>query len=115
MTWRHRDETGGVTLFALSCLALLLFLGAALGVVAAMVRVHRSAQAAADLAALAGASSLASGRDPCAAAAEIARANGALTTSCVVSGRDVVVVVEAPGPRWLGQSADLIAQARAGP
>ncbi|WP_435741936.1 Rv3654c family TadE-like protein [Nocardioides sp. SYSU DS0663] len=103
-----------MTLFAAGCLVLLLLLGAALGVTAAMFRAHRVAQSAADLAALAGAATVGSG-DPCAAADRVAGRNGTTLLSCTVAARDVRVVVEAPGPRWLGQVADLAGEARAGP
>jgi secretion/DNA translocation related TadE-like protein len=53
--------------------------------------------------------------DPCASAADLARRNDARLTGCTVVGRDVRVVVEVPGPRWLGQRSDLSAAARAGP
>ncbi|GAB3200037.1 hypothetical protein GCM10027062_18360 [Nocardioides hungaricus] len=109
-----RDERGAVTLFAVSCLAVLLLLGAALGVVAAMVRAHRTAQAAADLAALAAAGAVGES-DPCAAGAAVATANGARLATCAVAGRDVTVRVVVTGPRWLGQDADFSAEARAGP
>ncbi|MDN4161434.1 Rv3654c family TadE-like protein [Nocardioides abyssi] len=115
---RPRAETGSVTLFAVGCLALLLLVGSALGVVAAMVRAHRSAQAAADLAALAGATSVGPGGPaggPCAAAADVAQRNGATLLACTLDGRDVRVRAEVAGPRWLGQVADLAAEARAGP
>jgi secretion/DNA translocation related TadE-like protein len=98
-----------------SCLAVLLLLGAALGVVAAMVHAHRVGQSAADLAALAGAGAIGGGRDPCSAGAATAAANGARLVSCAVDGRVVTVTVEVAGPRWLGQTADLTAEARAGP
>lgn len=112
---RDRDARGSASLFVISCLAVLLLVGAALGVVAAMVRAHRSAQSAADLAALAAASALAQGRDPCPAGAGTAAANGARLTACEVSGAEATVRVEVPGPHWLGQAADLAAEARAGP
>lgn len=112
---RWHDERGGATVFAVACLAVLLLIGAALGVVAAMVRAHRSAQSAADLGALAAASAIADGRDPCGSAAEVARANGAELLSCETRGQDAWITVEVAGPRWLGQTADLTAQARAGP
>lgn len=112
---RRRDERGSATLFAVACLSLLLVLGAALGVVSALVHAHRQAQAAADLAALAGAQALARGDDACGAASDIASANEARLTSCRVEDRDVVVDVEVTGPRWLGQTGDLTGQARAGP
>jgi secretion/DNA translocation related TadE-like protein len=109
------DERGAATVFAVACLAVLLLVGSALGVVAAMVRAHRAAQSAADLAALAAASALVRGRDPCGSAAAITVANGAELVACDIQRRDVVVAVEVAGPRWLGQTGDLTAQARAGP
>jgi secretion/DNA translocation related TadE-like protein len=111
---RHGDR-GSATPFLVACLAVLLLLGAALGVVAALVRAHRAAQSAADLAALAAASALAAGRDPCAAGAGVAEANGARLSACTVAGREATVRVLVEGPHWLGQEADLAAEARAGP
>ncbi|WP_121256969.1 Rv3654c family TadE-like protein [Nocardioides ferulae] len=108
-------ERGSATLFAVSCLALLLLLGAALSVVAALFVAHRSAQSAADLAALAAAAAAGRGGDACAAGAAVARANEASLVSCAPAGREVTVEVEVDGPRWLGQSSDLRALARAGP
>lgn len=96
---------------------LLLLVGAAAAVVGVLVAAHRTAQAAADLAALAGATTVVeqSGRDPCGVAAEIASANDASLTRCRVSGAEVRVEVSVHGPRWLGQDQDLSAEARAGP
>ena len=110
-----RDQRGSATLLAVSFLGVLLLVGAALGVVAAMVWAHRSAQAAADLAALAGAAELRQGPDPCGTAGQIADANAAALTSCTIQGHAVIVEVTVSGPRWLGQHADLTARARAGP
>lgn len=111
----QRRERGAATLFAVACLAMLLLVGAALGVVAAMLRAHRTAQGAADLSALAAAVAVGRGDDPCAAAAGIATANGATVTSCSMQGREARVHVVVAGPRWLGQAGDLSAEARAGP
>lgn len=110
-----RGEHGSATPFAIACLGLLVLLAAALGVVAAMVRAERQAQSAADLAALAAARALARGADGCGEGGRIAEANDASLISCTVAGREVRVRVEAPGPHWLGQVADLDAEARAGP
>ncbi len=112
---RGPDDRGAATVFAVACLAVLLLIGSALGVVAAMVRAHRAAQSAADLSALAAASAIARGRDPCGSAAGIAAANDAELVSCEIAGQDAVITVEVTGPRWLGQHSDLTAQARAGP
>lgn len=104
-----------MSLFVVACVGLLLLVGAALGVVAALVRAHRQAQSAADLAALAVASAPGLGADPCTAGAAIAKANGGRLASCVLVGRSGTVRVVIPGPHWLGQRADLEAEARAGP
>ncbi|MDZ5622563.1 Rv3654c family TadE-like protein [Nocardioides sp. HM23] len=108
-------ERGAATVLVTACLGLLLLVGCALAVVAAMIAAHRSAQAAADLAALAGAVAARDGDDPCAAAGSVAAANGARLTRCTTAGTEVTVEVVAPGPRWLGQTHDLAATARAGP
>ena len=110
-----RGEGGSATPFAVAALGLVLFVGAALGVVTALVAAHRSAQAAADLASLAGATSLQRHADACAAAARVAAANGAALEVCSVAGEGVTVTVRVAGPHWLGQVADLRAEARAGP
>jgi secretion/DNA translocation related TadE-like protein len=112
---RRASELGSASVLVVAVVGLLLVIGAALGVVTAMVRAHRVAQAGADLAALAGAHGLARGRGACADAARIAAANHVRLTGCRVDGRTLLVTVEATGPHWLGQSADLSAEARAGP
>lgn len=112
---RRREQRGAATLLVVSAAAVLVFVGAALGVVSALVVSHRRAQAAADLAALAGASARGRGLDACAEAARVAVANAAELVECSRTGADVMVVVEVAGPRWLGQESDLVARARAGP
>ena len=112
---RRPGASGSVSLLVVAVVGVLLLMGAALGVVTAMVHSHRVAQSAADLAALGGARTLAQGGDACATAAAIAAANGAGLTGCEVAGRDVTVEVVAPGPHWLGQAADLTGRSRAGP
>lgn len=118
MTGRHATSPrGAATVLVVALSGLLLLVGAGASVVGALVVAHRTAQAAADLAALAGAATLGdwSGRDPCAAAGEVAGANGAELAACSVEAEEVVVEVRVRGPRWLGQDQDLSAQARAGP
>jgi len=112
---RRSPERGAVTVLATAFLGLLLLVGTALGVVVAMVAAHRQAQAAADLAALAAAGALRRGDDGCGAAARVASANGTSLQDCLVDGTAVTVSVVAAGPRFLGQTADLDARARAGP
>ena len=111
----RRTERGSATVLVVAFAAVLLLTGCALGVVTAMVRAHRIAQSGADLAAISAARALSRGGDPCAEAARVANADGVRVTSCRVDGTIVTLGVTAPGPHWLGQRADLEAQARAGP
>jgi secretion/DNA translocation related TadE-like protein len=76
---------------------------------------HR-AEAAADLAALAGAARIAEGEaDGCAAARKVAAANGGRVSACVRTGEDLDVMVSAPVEVvGLGVLA-VSARARAGP
>ncbi len=87
--------------------------GAHLG--AAVIARHR-AQAAADLAALAGAAYVPAGTDAaCAQASVLARSMGATAVECAVDGLDILVTLEAPttlGLSWMGPARAI---ARAGP
>jgi secretion/DNA translocation related TadE-like protein len=112
---RSHGQSGAAAVLVLALAGVLLLVGAALGVVQAMVVAHRRAQSAADLAALAGASAAANGRPACDSARTVALLNGAELTGCAVTDRTVAVSVRVPGPHWLGQQADLTAEARAGP
>jgi len=98
-----------------SFLGLLMLLGSALGVVAALLHSHRQAQAAADLAALAGAQAASRAEDACAVAAAVAADNGGRLGTCTVADREVRVSVEVEGPDWLAPPAVLVGHARAGP
>lgn len=110
-----RAEQGAATVLVLAMAGLLCFIAVALVGVSGLVRAQRSAQSAADLAALAAASSVTRGADGCAEAAGVAEANGATLTSCSVSGLEARVEVEVVAYRWVGQRAILTAEARAGP
>lgn len=110
-----RGERGAASVLVIALVGMLLMVGAALAVVAAILVAHRTAQSAADLSALAAAQALADGGDACAVAASVALANGAVVTACAVASREVRVSVLVEGPRWLGQQGDLEAEARAGP
>ncbi|WP_413468169.1 Rv3654c family TadE-like protein [Mycobacterium sp. RTGN4] len=109
-------DGGSATVVAVAMLALLMSI--ALGVIVfgtAVVARHR-AQSAADLAALAAAGRLASGRvAACAAASSVAGAMRSTVTSCRVEQLDVVVGVDVPVQlgRWGVGSARALA--RAGP
>lgn len=112
MNGRRGEEGAGVVL-VIGVVALLVTLAVICAGAVALIAAHRQVQAAADLAALAGAEGARSGREPCAEAGRIAVANGADLTTCSASSGVVDVVVEAEvglvGP-WT-----LSARARAGP
>ena len=107
---RGADERGGATVLTVTCLGLLLVVAMALAEVGAWFAADRRVRAAADLAALAAASEIAT--DPCGTAAAVAEANGASIVSCDVAGREVTSV---PAPSRWGPSTALTARARAGP
>jgi secretion/DNA translocation related TadE-like protein len=100
-----------LVLVLVALLATVALVGAGVG---AVVATHRRVAAAADLAALAGASAVGSARDPCAAATDVAAANGAVLSRCELDGAVVSVVAHRGLPDALG-GHDLSARARAGP
>ena len=111
------DERGSGTVYALGVIAVLL--AAAVGI-AGLIQAQSAtgrARAAADLAAISGAtvlSSVVAPGDPCAMAGHVAAANGASVSACSVAGEDVTVSVTVPAT-ILGLSRQAAAQARAGP
>lgn len=109
------DERGAASLAVVTMAAVLMLVAVAATMVVALVRTHRIAQSAADLAALAGAAAAQQGGDGCAAAAEVASANGGRLLGCtsVRAGTQVQVGVDATG--WQGFRFELRARARAGP
>ncbi len=114
--WRQSaGERGAATLLVVSAAGLLLFVGLALSGVTALVVAQRRAQAAADLAALAGATAAAQGRDACVAASDTARANDAVLVSCLDADGDVRVEVRVRASGPAGRTLDVVAEARAGP
>lgn len=112
---RRRDERGASSLLVLAMCGVVVFLGFGLVAATAIVRTHRSAQAAADLAALAGAEAAVHGRAACPTASDLAGRNGSRLVDCTVAGTVVTVEVEVVGPRIVGRRFDVSAQARAGP
>lgn len=116
---RAGDE-GVATVAALALMGVLgvvAFLAVAVGQQAGA---RSTLSAAADIAALAGAQSLA---DPCTAAAQSAATNHVELLDCAMDGTDVIVRVSRATPpfsarllTWLGhEPVDLVADARAGP
>jgi secretion/DNA translocation related TadE-like protein len=112
---RAAGERGSAVPFAVAALGVVLTTGVVLAVVGALLVDHRRAQAAADLAALAGASARQQGGDGCGAASRIAARNGAHLSACEVTGDDVTLTVVVEGPEILGSRPRLSAEARAGP
>lgn len=111
----RRAESGAATVLGLSMIALLLMVTVACVGATGVVATHRRAQAAADLAALAGAGALELGQPACARAAGIARHNAASVDRCDVEGQEIVVEVSSRTPELLGTSYPMRARARAGP
>lgn len=114
---RAAGERGSGTVLVLGVIGVLLAL--AVGVTA-LIRAQAAAgraRLAADLAALGGATALNSitaPADPCVVAGGVARANGAVLSSCAVTGEDVVVEA-AVRVQVLGVDRTATAAARAGP
>ena len=110
------DERGSGTVYALGVIAVLLAAVGIAGLIQAQSATGR-ARAAADLAAISGAtvlSSVVAPGDPCAMAQRVAAANGASVSACSVAGEDVTVSVVVPAT-ILGRPRQATAQARAGP
>lgn len=120
---RHRvrdalrsDQGSGTVLMTGVIAALLVTALAVAGLMGAQAAAGR-ARAAADLAALGGATALTSVRspgDPCAVAEHVAAADGAVLRACEVSGEDVTVEVGVD-VRLLGVGRVAVGVALAGP
>ena len=115
MSRRPGDERGAGSVLAVAMMGLLVTVTVAAAGVVGVVATHRTAQAAADLAALAGAAALQDGGDACAQAAAVAERNLARLDSCAVDGWDVAVGVTADTAHLPGGVLDLHARGRAGP
>jgi secretion/DNA translocation related TadE-like protein len=110
------SEGGAGTVLVLGIVAGILLLAIGIAALGAAQNARGAAQAAADLGALAGATALRDGFDPCGTAGAAVTRNGAELASCEVRGGGVVRVVAtraAVGPAGVVGSAD--ATARAGP
>lgn len=110
-----RTERGAGTVLAVALAAVLLTLGVALAACVGIVHAQRQAQAAADLAALAGAVAADRGGDGCAAASEVAALNEARLVSCTPEGTRVWVRAGVLGPSWAGFGGEIVGEAVAGP
>lgn len=108
----RREEDGVAVMIAIGLVAVLVMVGLVGAGAVALIANHRQVQAAADLAALAGAAAAQSEREPCAAAARVAARNGAQLRQCGADG-SVFVTVERRLPGLLGGGV-VRARARAG-
>lgn len=115
MSRREGAERGSATGFALGAVALVLVvsLGAVAG--ARVLITHRTAGAAADLGALAGAVALQRGQDGCGAAQRLVERHGAVTVSCRETDQEVRLIVSVDVGRLLGRTVAVTARAHAGP
>jgi secretion/DNA translocation related TadE-like protein len=112
---RRRTDEGLATVWAVAWIFVCLMIGWLGQLVAIVVSAQHHLDGAADLSSLSGAAQLERGRDGCAAAEGIARANLATTSRCLVDGQDVVVTVGAVVPLPFGLHGRLTSTARAGP
>jgi secretion/DNA translocation related TadE-like protein len=109
---RACTDRGGATVLVVAMAGLLMFVMTGLAAAGGLVTAQRRAQAAADLAALAGASTP---DDACARAGEVAAANAAALEACRLDGDEVTVEVSVAGPRVPWRDVRVTAEARAGP
>jgi secretion/DNA translocation related TadE-like protein len=115
-----RGERGSGTLLVVGVMAVVGAVAVVVTVAAAYLVAGHRARAAADLAALSGAAAFAEGRPPCAAAARVARANGARVSACDQVGDEVDYVVSVTvrvdvAARMAGLPRSLEGRAHAGP
>lgn len=108
-------ESGIATVWGLAIIGILLLLAAVSAGVVSLIGTRHQAEAAADLAALAGAQAAVDGRDACRAAERIATANQGDLVGCTVTGEIVEVRVEVAAPRLFGTEWTMAGRARAGP
>ncbi|HSV37171.1 MAG TPA: Rv3654c family TadE-like protein [Nocardioidaceae bacterium] len=106
---------GSIVPFAAAGVVTVLLLSLLLGVIGGALVVHRQVRAAADLAALAGASAVQHGHDACDAADHSASLNDVTLMDCEIEGQVVTVRVSRLAPRMFGRDVVVRAIARAGP
>ncbi len=100
---RLREESGAASVLVAFWMVVLVLLAAVGIVLSSVLAARATVAAAADLAALAGASSTLESPDrACDRAGEIAARNGAEVSHCQVRGTEVWVSVAAPAPRGVG-------------
>jgi secretion/DNA translocation related TadE-like protein len=111
----RRDEAGLAAPLVVALAGVVLLAAVATAALGRLLVDQRRAAAAADLAALAGATALQHGEDGCAAARRTAAANGADLTGCVPSGQRIEVSAALDSPTLLGRIVQVRVEAAAGP
>ncbi len=97
MTSKLRGEDGYATIAATGIIVAIISLLLVIAAVGSRVTARHEAQVAADLAAVAGAWALATGKDACAAADSTARDNGASLEECTDNAPDIIAVAAVRG------------------
>jgi secretion/DNA translocation related TadE-like protein len=112
---RGTDQRGSAALLVVGLAGVLMTVALLVAVLGGAVADQRRVEAAADLAALAGAGAVRVGGDGCVAARETAGRNGGALRRCAVDGDVVTVEVGREGKAVLGWRLALVGRARAGP
>jgi secretion/DNA translocation related TadE-like protein len=114
---RGSDDGGSATVLVLALATATVTLAVGLAGLGAAVAARHRAEAAADLAALAGAQALQRGEPACDVVTRVALANGAVEVGCAVQGAEVVVRVgvDAGGLNLRARTTARAGPARAGP
>ena len=117
---RRDPERGAGTVLVLGIVAAILLLALGIAALGTAQNARGATQAAADLGALAGATALRDGFDPCGTARATVTRNGAEIASCEVFDTGVVRIVATraatgPGGAFSGALGQARASARAGP
>lgn len=110
-----RPDRGAASIYAVMAVVVLLLVTGVVVAATEVAHAQHQAAAAADLAALAGASAVADGANACDAADRVASANAAALAACSVSDLVVEVLVEVRSVALWGKTWVVRGTARAGP
>jgi len=111
----RRGPRGSAAVLTVGLTGVLLTVSVLVAALGGVVADQRRVEAAADLAALAGAGAAQAGRDGCAAAQLTAARNGGQVRRCAVDGGVVTVAVGRDSRLLWGRRLALVGHARAGP
>jgi len=111
----RRGQGGGAAVLAVGLTGVLVTAALLVAALGGVIADQRRVEAAADLAALAGAGAAQAGREGCAAAQRTAARNGGQVRRCAVDGQVVTVEVGRDSRLMWGRRFTLVGRARAGP